>query len=356
MSETNGKVVCMVTGGSGLYGMAIRAHVAQSAEEKDATWVFLSSKDGDLRDRKATEAIFERVRPTHVIHLAAMVGGLFANMSKKVEFYRENMLMYFISVSLRGREQQRAERARGTTRGRLTPSTRPRRRNDNVMECCRIYKVQKLVSCLSTCIFPDKTTYPIDETMIHDGAPHLSNEGYAYAKRMIDVMNRCYKDEYGCNFTSVIPTNIYGPHDNYSIQGGHVVPGLIHKCYLAKKNGTPFEVWGTGSPLRQFIYSGDLAALTVWVLRSYDSTDPIILSVPEEKEVTIKDVALMIRDAMEFKGEVKFLTDKADGQYKKTASNEKLAGLRPDFQFTPMAEGLKKACDWFCENYETCRK
>ena len=228
--------------------------------------------------------------------------------------------------------------------------------NDNVMECCRIYKVQKLVSCLSTCIFPDKTTYPIDETMIHDGAPHLSNEGYAYAKRMIDVMNRCYKDEYGCNFTSVIPTNIYGPHDNYSIQGGHVVPGLIHKCYLAKKNGTPFEVWGTGSPLRQFIYSGDLAALTVWVLRSYDSTDPIILSVPEEKEVTIKDVALMIRDAMGFEGEVKFLTDKADGQYKKTASNEKLAGLRPDFQFTPMAEGLKKACDWFCENYETCRK
>ena len=118
MSETNGKVVCMVTGGSGLYGMAIRAHVNSSAEEKDATWVFLSSKDGDLRDRKATEAIFERVRPTHVIHLAAMVGGLFANMSKKVEFYRENMLMYFISVSLRGREQPRAESARGTTRGR----------------------------------------------------------------------------------------------------------------------------------------------------------------------------------------------------------------------------------------------
>ena len=274
----DGKVVCMVTGGSGLYGMAIRSHVDASEKEKDATWVFLSSKDGDLRDRKATEAIFERVQPTHVIHLAAMVGGLFANLSKKVEFYRENMLM-----------------------------------NDNVMECCRIYKVQKLVSCLSTCIFPDKTTYPIDETMIHSGPPHLSNEGYAYAKRMIDVMNRCYKEEYGCNFTSVVPTNIYGPHDNYSIENGHVVPGLIHKCYLAKKNGTPFDVWGTGSPLRQFIYSGDLAALTVWVLRDYDSTDPIILSVPEAKEVTIKDVALMIRDAMKFEGEVKFLTDKADG-------------------------------------------
>ena len=172
----DGKVVCMVTGGSGLYGMAIRAHVAQSAEEKDATWVFLSSKDGDLRDRKATEAIFERVRPTHVIHLAAMVGGLFANMSKKVEFYRENMLM-----------------------------------NDNVMECCRIYKVQKLVSCLSTCIFPDKTTYPIDETMIHDGAPHLSNEGYAYAKRMIDVMNRCYKENMGATSRASFPRTSTGP-------------------------------------------------------------------------------------------------------------------------------------------------
>lgn len=163
----DGKVVCMVTGGSGLYGMAIRSHVDASEKEKDATWVFLSSKDGDLRDRKATEAIFERVQPTHVIHLAAMVGGLFANLSKKVEFYRENMLM-----------------------------------NDNVMECCRIYKVQKLVSCLSTCIFPDKTTYPIDETMIHSGPPHLSNEGYAYAKRMIDVQNRCYAEQHGCKWTS----------------------------------------------------------------------------------------------------------------------------------------------------------
>mmetsp|Transcript_10493 Transcript_10493/g.31340 ORF Transcript_10493/g.31340 Transcript_10493/m.31340 type:complete len:317 (-) Transcript_10493:24-974(-) len=313
--------VCMVTGGSGLYGSAIKAYVESAAAEKDATWVFLSSKDGDLRDRKATEAIFERVKPTHVIHLAAMVGGLFANMSKKVEFYRENMLM-----------------------------------NDNVMECCRIYGVEKLVSCLSTCIFPDKTSYPIDETMVHDGAPHASNEGYAYAKRMIDVMNRCYGEEYGCKFTAVIPTNIYGPHDNFSIQGGHVIPGLIHKCYLAKQNGTPFTVWGSGTPLRQFIYSLDLAELTVWVMRSYDSTDSIILSVPEEREVSIRDVALWIAEAMKFEGEVVFDTSKADGQYKKTASNAKLAGLKPDYKFTEMKDGLQKACDWFVANYDTCRK
>ena len=90
--------------------------------------------------------------------------------------------------------------------------------NDNIFEACREHKVVKLVSCLSTCIFPDKTTYPIDETMIHNGPPHSSNEGYAYAKRMIDVMNRCYYEEYGLAYTSVIPTNIYGPHDNFNIQ------------------------------------------------------------------------------------------------------------------------------------------
>jgi GDP-L-fucose synthase len=250
-----------------------------------------------------------------------MVGGLFKNMKYKVEFYRENVLM-----------------------------------NDNIMECSRIYGVTKLVSCLSTCVFPDKTTYPIDETMVHSGPPHSSNEGYAYAKRMIDIMNHCYKEEYGVNFTSIIPTNIYGPADNFSIEDGHVIPGLIHKCYLAKKNGTDLTIYGTGAPLRQFIYSRDLAALTLWVLRGYDSPEPIILSVGEEDEVSIRDVAGYIADAMGFTGNIIFDTTKADGQYKKTASNLKLKSLYPDFQFTPIQEGLKESCKWFLENYTEARK
>merc|ERR1712137_379559 len=122
--------------------------------------------------------------------------------------------------------------------------------------------------------------------MVHNGPPHTSNEGYSYAKRMIDVQNRIYHRQYGCKFTSVIPTNIYGPHDNFNLEDSHVIPGLIHKCYLAKKNNTPLTVWGTGSPLRQFIYSEDLAKLFVWVLREYDSVDPIILSVDESAEVS----------------------------------------------------------------------
>jgi GDP-L-fucose synthase len=224
------------------------------------------------------------------------------------------------------------------------------------MELCRITKVQKLVSFLSTCIFPDKTSYPIDETMLHDGPPHPSNEGYALAKRLIDTMNRAYSEEYGCNFTSIIPTNIYGPHDNFSIQNGHVIPGLIHKCFIAKRDKTPFTIWGSGTPLRQFIYSLDLAELTVWVMREYHSPDPITLSVDEASEVSIKDVALAVAKAMKFDGEVVFDTDKADGQFKKTACNKKLRGLRPDYQFTNMEDGVQKAVDWFVANYDTCRK
>lgn len=311
----------LVTGGTGLVGKAIEHAVRSDPEAVGETWFFAGSRDADLRDREQTFALFDRVRPTHVIHLAALVGGLFKNLSKKVEFYRDNTYI-----------------------------------NDNVFEACRLHKVEKLVSCLSTCIFPDKTTYPIDETMIHNGPPHASNEGYAYAKRMIDVMNRCYKEEYGCNFTSIIPTNVYGPHDNYSIEEGHVIPGLIHKCYLAKKNGTDFVIWGSGAPLRQFIYSNDLAALTVAVMRRWDSVEPIILSVGEDAEVSIGDVARLVAEKMGFTGNVVFDTSKSDGQFKKTANNSRLRQFLPDYRFTPLEQGIEESCRWFMENHEAARK
>jgi len=183
-----------------------------------------------------------------------------------------------------------------------------------------------------------------------------SNLGYSCAKRMIDVVNHCYKDQYGLEYTSVIPTNIYGPQDNFSIEDGHVIPGLIHKCYIAKRDKTDFVIWGTGSPLRQFIYSSDLAELTVWALRSYDSIEPIILCGDEEDEMSIRQVAEMIAEAMDFKGKIVCDTTKADGQHKKTASNKKLRSLRPDYKFTPMKEGLRKSVNWFVANYDIARK
>ena len=148
---------------------------------------------------------------------------------------------------------------------------------------------------------PDKTTYPIDEDMVHNGPPHPSNYPYAYAKRMLDISNQAYNQQYGCKFTSVIPTNVYGPHDNYHLRDSHVVPGLIHKFYNAKKDGTDMTIWGTGSPLRQFIYSEDLAKLFLWVMRNYDDPKPIILSVDETAEISIKDVAENIAEAWTLK-------------------------------------------------------
>ena len=192
--------------------------------------------------------------------------------------------------------------------------------------------------------------------MIHDGPPHPSNEGYAYAKRMVDVQNRMYNSQHGHDFTAVIPTNIFGKFDNFSVADGHVIPGLIHKCYLAKKNNEPFVVSGSGKPLRQFLFSKDLARLMLWTLREYRETDPIILSVDEEDEVSIAAVAAAIVDAMDFKGEVVFDTSRADGQFKKTASNRKLRKYLPDFQFTPFKDALKETVEWFVANYDSARK
>jgi len=312
------KEVTLVTGGSGLVGQGIKT-ILEKDSLPDEEWIFLSSKDANLLSESETDAVFAKHRPTRVLHLAAQVGGLFANMKANCDFLRNNMKM-----------------------------------NDNILAMSHKYNVKKVVSCLSTCIFPDKTTYPIDETMLHNGPPHQSNFGYSYAKRMIDVLNRGYHEQYGCQFTSVVPCNVFGPHDNFNIEHGHVIPGLIHKAYKAQENGSAFQIWGTGSPLRQFIYSLDLARLFVWVLREYQEIEPIILAT--EEEISIKDVAFKILEAYEFKGDVEFLTDKSDGQYKKTASNAKLRKYLPDFHFTPIDDAIKETVDWFKKNYETCRK
>ncbi|XP_073650447.1 GDP-L-fucose synthase isoform X1 [Tursiops truncatus] len=304
MGEPQGSMRILVTGGSGLVGRAIQKVVADGARLPGEDWVFVSSKDADLTDAAQTRALFEKVRPTHVIHLAAMVGGLFRNIKYNLDFWRKNIHI-----------------------------------NDNVLHSAFEVGARKVVSCLSTCIFPDKTSYPIDETMIHNGPPHSSNFGYSYAKRMIDVQNRAYFQQHGCTFTAVIPTNVFGPHDNFSIEDGHVLPGLIHKVHLAKSRGSALTVWGTGRPRRQFIYSLDLARLFIWVLREYDEVEPIILSVGEEDEVSIQEVAEAVVEAMDFHGEVTFDTTKSDGQFKKTASNGKLRAYLPDFRFTPFKQG-----------------
>ncbi|XP_017836690.1 probable GDP-L-fucose synthase [Drosophila busckii] len=315
----------LVTGGTGLVGKALQA-IIKEQQPSDEEWFFAGSKDADLTNAAATQALFDKVKPTHVIHLAAMVGGLFHNMNNNLDFLRNNLLI-----------------------------------NDHVLQTAHEHGCHKVVSCLSTCIFPDKTTYPIDETMVHNGPPHSSNYGYSYAKRLIDVQNHAYYDKHGHLFTSVIPCNIFGPHDNYRPEG-HVIPGMISRMYELRQQQPElpeeqkvFTVYGSGKPLRQFIYSLDLAKLMIWVLREYQSVEPIVLSVDEAAEVSIYEVAEAIAAAFKFKGQLICDTSKADGQHKKTASNAKLRALLPDFEFTDFKSAIQSSVLWYIENYAAAR-
>jgi|TARA_A100001201_G_scaffold125485_1_gene109801 GDP-L-fucose synthase len=303
----------LVTGGTGLVGSSIPTVHDHHSNIK------LSSKDGNLVDKEETNKLFSLHKPTHVVHTAARVGGVGGNMSAKGAYYYDNIMI-----------------------------------NTNVLEACRIYEVTKLVSLLSTCVFPNDIEYPLTEDKFHLGEPHESNYGYSYAKRMIDVQSKVYREQYGVNFVNVIPTNIYGPHDNFDTKNGHVLPSLIHKCYLAKKNNTDLVIWGSGNPLREFIYSKDIGKLIIWALEHYNEPEPIIFSPSEE--ISIKDLVDLIVKAVGFTGKVIFDTTKPEGQFRKPSDNSKLRSYLPDFEFTPIETGIKETVEWFETNFEHARK
>ena len=307
----------IITGGSGLVGTAIRT-ISQKYSEYE--FVYISSSEYDLTSMEKTREMFEIYKPYYVIHLAACVGGLFKNMSDKVKMLEDNLMINF-----------------------------------NVVKCSHEYKVEKLVACLSTCIFPDKTSYPINETMLHDGPPHASNDAYAYAKRILHIQCKAYRETYGDNFVCVIPTNVYGPNDNFNLLDGHVIPSLVHQCYLAVQDGGVFVVKGSGKPMRQFIYSEDLAELLMWTLFNFDE-QLLILSVPEHDEVSISDVAKIIAKHMGYKDLIIYDEGYSDGQYKKTADNRRLLDLYGSYNFKNIDEGIQKTVEWFVANYANSRK
>jgi len=298
----------LITGGNGLVG----------SEFKGNQYFKPSSKEYDLTDKDQTYRLMLKGFDG-VIHCAAKVGGLGSNMNYKGEFFYNNIMM-----------------------------------NTNVIEGARLSKVKNLVAFLSTCVFPDNVEYPLTEKKIHLGPPHFSNDAYAYSKRMADVQIRAYKEQYGLNYKTVIPSNIYGPNDNYDLINGHVLPSLIHKCYLARENKTPLTIWGSGKPLREFIFSRDVAKLTEWVLHNYNENEPIILSTSEE--VSINDVVGIIVELMNFKGDVIFDSSKPDGQFRKPSDNSKIKNYLPEFQFTPLYTGLKETIEYFEKNYNLVRK
>lgn len=226
--------------------------------------------------------------------------------------------------------------------------------NLNVIKICHLLNVKKTIMCLTTCAFPERIEqYPMTEEMLHFGEPHNSNFGYAYSKRMVEVHTRLYNQIYGQKFVCVIPTNIYGAHDNFSLEESHVIPALIHKCYLAKKNNTPFIIRGSGNVLRQFIYSRDMAKIIEYILY-HKTPDNLILAPDEDAEISIKELVYKIAQIFDFKGEIIFEAQAEEGQYKKTASNAKLQQCHK-FQFTSLDDGLTETIKWFNENYPNVR-
>jgi GDP-L-fucose synthase len=300
----------LVTGGTGLVGSQFKGNKYQK----------ISSKDLNLLDQKSiSDYLEENSNVKSIIHCAARVGGVKANIDYPAEFTYENLKM-----------------------------------NTGIIEEARNAGIKNLVCFSSTCVFPDKVEYPLSPDKIHLGPPHPSNYGYAYAKRMADIQIQSYREQYGLNYFTVIPCNIYGPNDNYSLQDGHVVPSLIHKFYLAKQNNEDVTIWGSGSPLREFIYSEDVAKLVEILLETYTGSAPVILSTGNE--ITIKDLVNLIADIYEFKGNIIWDISKPEGQYRKPSDNSVIKSIAPDFKFTPIEEGLIKSIEWFIDNYPNIRK
>lgn len=274
----------------------------------------------DLTESREVVKAFETIlpRPTQIIHLAAKVGGLKANMSSPANFFTDNIKI-----------------------------------NTNVIDAAYRFGVPKLVCFLSTCIFPDPCRLPLEPKDIHDGPPHPSNYGYAYAKRMLAVQCQAYNQQYGTSYIPVIPCNMYGPHDSFNLETGHAVPNLIHKIWLAKKSGINVTLWGTGNPRREFLYSEDVAKLCFEVLDKYTSTEPLIFSPGIEH--SISELAFCIKKAINFTGMIDFDSTKPDGQFRKPSDNTPLRALLPNFKFTPLADGIQKTVDWFAKAWPNVR-
>jgi|TARA_R110002020_G_scaffold72542_7_gene186671 GDP-L-fucose synthase len=301
----------LVTGGTGMIGHAIKEIMPQAK--------FIGSSMYDLRNQNDVEFLFYKEKPDYVLHLAAKVGGVEANYKNPGKFYYDNIMI-----------------------------------NTNVLECSRKHKVKKVLSVLSTCIYPDSTTYPLVEEKIHNGEPHYTNYAYAYAKRMLDIQSRSYRDQYGCNFTTLVPNNLFGECDNFDLSGSHVIPAIIRKVYEAKLNNTNLSLWGDGKSLREFTYSKDLAKIMLLLLEKYDGREPINVGNP--KEYSIKDVTSMITKIMDYDGEVVWDTNRESGQYRKPSDNSKLLDLGwGNKDYTSLEDSLKNTCNWFSQNYPNVR-
>ncbi len=295
----------LVTGGSGFIGKNI------SVGHK------ISSKDVNLMDFDATVDYFRKFAPDAVIHCAAKHGNFKDMANDKVGFYRE-----CITIDM------------------------------NVLEASRLAGTKKLIAMSSVTAFPHHLDKPLAEEDLHFGEAHPSCYSYAYAKRMVDVLCRSYNEQYGVNYTCAILTNMYGPHNNFNLDYATVVSNFVHKCYLAKVAGTDLEIYGDGSPIRDFMFVGDLESIFLNILKQYTSNKPLVISTGGQ--TSIRRLIEVITDKMEFKGNVVWGGEKNVGQVKKVTSNKNLKQFLTHSNcpsdFTSLDEGIAATVRWFEEN------
>ena len=301
-----------VAGSHGLVGSAI----VRNLKEKGYTNILEKNhSELDLMDQQGVRGFFKKEKPEYVVLAAAKVGGIGANENYPADFIYENMEI-----------------------------------QNNVIKAAHDFKVTKLLFLGSSCIYPKMCPQPIKEEYLLSGYLEPTNEGYAIAKISGLKMCQFFKREYGDNFISCMPTNLYGPHDNYDLNNSHVMPALIRKFHEAKVNNKAVvEVWGTGKPLREFLYVDDMADACVFLLENYDGEQHV--NVGTGKELTIGELAEMVKKVVGFKGELKFNTEKPDGTMRKLLDVSKLEATGWKYK-VELEDGVKMAYNWFQENYK----
>ncbi len=281
-----------VAGHRGMVGSSI---VRKLQKEGFDNIVTRTSAELDLRDQKAVKEFFEAENPEYVFMAAAKVGGIMANNTYRAEFLFDNLII-----------------------------------ETNVIHQSYLSKVKKLLFLGSSCIYPKFAPQPLQEESLLTGSLEPTNEPYAIAKIVGIKLCEAYRDQYGCNFVSVMPTNLYGPNDNYDLQNSHVLPAMIRKFHEAKTGGKPFvELWGSGTPRREFLHVNDLADASFYIMQNYDEKGFVNIGIGED--ITIKELALLIKSIVGYEGDLHWDSSKPDGTPQKLMDISRLKALG----FTP---------------------
>ena len=301
----------VVTGGAGFLG----SFVVEGLKARGCANIFAPrSRDYDLRDRSAIVRLFNDVRPTMVLHLAAVVGGIGANRDHPGKFFYENAIMGI-----------------------------------ELIEQSRQFRLSKLLVVGTICTYPKFTPVPFKEEDLWNGYPEETNAPYGIAKKALLVQCQAYRQEYGLNAVYLLPVNLYGPRDNFDPHTSHVIPALIRKCVDARERRDKFiECWGTGTPTREFLYVEDAAEAILLAAERYDKPEPINLGSGEE--IPIRDLVTRIARLTRYAGEIRWDSTKPDGQPRRCLDVERAArefGFRAETKFE---DGLRATIRWYEEN------